>query len=580
VENSGSKSGFFNKDERLKKDLINLFDFNRVLNNIKNERTYRIFFGWNEKDKITTSFFINFDTDKDKFFPISCETCLDNMVIETVKKTTDFEHEFKHNKKSMNFLVGLLYDAEKANKKLFSQEMKQNIENLKISKYLTGWKFTVINLLTISEYFPDFENFILEKILQFIIELESQIIFSNNKYHIKNEKNENLEILDFVLKCLLNYLRVQIKNIFKTNRDLYINKHTKTLKKIKKKLNPQKKDIYKRRENLIEFFFNFFLEKILRIEGSKCVQFIVLFVVKSNYRQKINSSFPDLEEYFIHQLLSMLYSKNKHDLLKEKALFYIYSYIKITPKSSGFLYTVIFYLYRYFRKITKKIIWKIKKDFKNLKFENFDQMNGKAKKHFLEMFNKGIFVKLLYFLMKILTENLQNFSTENLIDIIKNFENYFTTFWPYIKILIKNNKKSFEIFSELNKTLKNPLINDILTNDESIILPKQLLNNSISSINTPSKCSFSNYSKISISSYHSIKSDLYKNNWEFNPNFSMFDYVEMDFVREFFENVFGSKKNSIFNRKMSLDTDNSVLNTPVKKFKNNVFDFSPFQSLC
>lgn len=555
------------------KNLEFLFGFNKYIKNMKKKKKYKIFFKWNQRDKITSSFYIKFgkkkinleNEKKNEYLPISYESCIDNMVILRVKEITNFEDVFKNNKKTLHFLIKILKDSEKTNKKLFQEEFEKNLKKFVLNKNLPGSKFIIINLLTIAEYFPSLENLILSKIISFTIELESLITFSN----LKKETNEEKEYLDFLLKTLLNYIRIQIKDEFKPNKDLYLSKLTKLLKKIKKKRNIDKIEKLKRKEKIIDFLYNFFIDKILRIEGSKCIQFLVLYISKSEYKQSINTNFPNLEEYFIHKLLSLLFSKNNHDLLKEKALFYIYSFIKVSDKKSGFLYTVIFYLYRYFRKITKKIIWKIKKDYKHFKTDNLEFLEGKKKKYFLGLFNKGIYVKILYFLMKILTENLQNFSNENLIDIIKNFENYFSSFWTYIRILIKNNKKSLAIFSELNKTLKNPLVNDLLKNQKKNNLDIPNITYSISSIKTPSKCSFSSYSKISISSYNSLNySKNIKNNWDFDPDYCMFDFVPLEFFKEFFNN---NKKGFKSKRKMSLDTDNSFMMTPVKNGRRNEF---------
>lgn len=153
----------------------------------------------------------------------------------------------------------------------------------------------------------------------------------------------------------------------------------------------------------------------------------------------------------------------------------------------------MYLIFRFFIRVSRKIFGRITVDFKSLFQKNSAVvLQGKQLKIFLTYFDQEIFVSLLYYLSRLLKNQLLDFQTNRLVDLLNEFDLYLRKYSVFIRILIQNNRLANNFFEELNKTTKNPMISEFLMEEKSsaFTLPKDSqtfsMNNSFLS-----NCSFS-----------------------------------------------------------------------------------------
>lgn len=557
-----------------------------------------VYYGFKEKAEVNRSFFIDHNNKKlsKNFLCLSMNEAVDDLVIDQLCKCNKSVLKLlEFNTKMMKYVFQILEKCYESNSISLRASFKKFIQSTSLV-HSNNYKIILTNLFILISRFPAFEVDLIDFIIDFLVQLDSELVSNKNNSNIASR-------IDFTLRICFTYLSMKMsgKKHLK-NKDLFINYMIGNHKR--KKSVMEVEDVFDR-------ILNVFFDKIIKLEKTMLVQYLVVFIVSSGQKVLKNSNFDDFKQIFLHKAVSFLFNSNVSSKTKENAICYLFSFLEFVEVDQKSLYLILYYCQQLLNKITKKMMKRASSDFPKIKdYDDFQaKLNERQKINFLSCFNQGLFCKLFMFLSQVMNNLREEVEAEDFVDLVNLFETYFEKYSPYIEILLNQNQEFFKLCLKMDSCIKNPLLKEML--DDSVFYQKQksnlivlagTKNNScapspilkkprlhhspIKPIRQPQRASHQfNIDKHKVpfirhslyTSTLSIKSMLSKNDkstnndiWEFQLNLHPFKPVDDFFYQEFISDKIKKKK------KLSLqDTDHSMFMTPILE-KRNYMDSNHF----
>ena len=549
-----------------------------------------IYYGYREKAKITKSFFIDNSSTKEskKFIKLDIKEAIDNFVIARLLECNKSALKLlEFNTKTIKFIFKILYSCHKEDKRKFADSFEKFIKELDLI-HSANYKIILSNLFILVNKFPVLENCFVDFIIKFLINLDSELT-------VLRKNSQKISKIDFTLRITFTHLNMKLKGKKNLkNKDLFINYFIKNKKKKKEEIQVEK--IF---DKILDNFFS----KIITLEKTVMIQYLVIFVVNSKLKP-LDENFDNFKQIFLHKMINYLFNPKVSSKNKENIITYLLSFLKNVEVDQKSIYLILYYCCQLLNKLTRRMIKKLKNEFPKIKnLQNFQKkIKERQRIYFLSFYNKGLFCKLFVFLANVMFNSKDDLESKSFIDLVNLFEAYFHKHNSHLEILINNNQQFHNTCLKLNKTIKNPLLKTII--DSSVFahkqeknlgdlsacknidnfhspLRKKIIDNSSihkklfpvkfncnMNLTSPSPLGNSLYTSNSLPSIISVNEQRRREDgvWDFEFTENPFKQNEAFFYREFICDRIPSK------RKISVnDTDHSLLMTPVLE-KRGCFD--------